>query len=106
MKYLLEKESMPTAFYCVNDYIAIGAMEVLKSNNYNIPSEVSFIGVDDMELSSEIDPPLTTVVINIEELGRVGFKKLISIINDDYSGDIKTIINNKIVERGSCKRIN
>ena len=106
MNYLLENKSLPTAFYCVNDYIAIGAIEELKSKGYKVPDDVSFIGVDDMELSSEIETPLTTVRIKMEELGRVGIKKLIAIINNDYKGDIKTIIDNEIIERQSCKSIN
>jgi len=106
MNYLLEDKLMPTAFYCVNDYIAIGAIEELKSKGYKVPDDVSFIGADDMELSSEIEPPLTTVKIKMEELGRVGIKKLIAIINNNYKGDIKTIIDNEIVERKSCKSIN
>ena len=46
------------------------------------------------------------VRIKMEELGRVGIKKLISIINNDYSGDVKNIIDNEIVERKSCMSIN
>jgi len=106
MNYLLEEKLLPTAFFCVNDYIAIGAIEELKSKGYKVPDDVSFVGMDDMELSSEIDPPLTTVRIKMEELGRVGIKKLISIINNNCRGEIKTIIDNEIVERGSCSRIN
>jgi len=106
INYLLKEKLMPTAFYCINDYIAIGAIEELKSKEYKIPDDVSIIGTDDMELSSEIEPPLTTIRIEMGELGRVGIRKLISIINNDYNGDIKTIINNKIVKRKSCKSIN
>jgi len=105
MNYLLEEKVLPTAFFCVNDYIAIGAIEELKSKGYKVPDNISFVGMDDMELSSEIDPPLTTVRIKMEELGRVGIKKLISIINNNYEGEIKTIIDNEIVERQSCKSI-
>ena len=106
MNYLLEDKLLPTAFYCVNDYIAIGAIEVLKNKGYKIPEDISFVGADDMELSSEIEPPLTTVRIKMEELGRVGIKKLIAIINDEYKGDIKTMIDNEMVERKSCRSIN
>lgn len=55
-----------------------------------------------MVLSSEIEPPLTTIRINIEALGSIAIKKLISIINNSYTGDKKTIIPNEIIERNSC----
>jgi DNA-binding LacI/PurR family transcriptional regulator len=106
MAKLLEMKLIPSAFFCASDYLAIGAMEVLRSKGYKIPADISFIGMDDMELSSEIEPHLTTVRINMEKLGRVGTKKLISIINNNYNGEVKTIISNEIVERRSCSRIN
>ena len=99
---ILKKDFLPTAFFCVNDYLAIGAIEELKKHHYKIPADISFIGMDDMELSSEIDPPLTTVRIEMEKLGKEGINKLISIINKSYGGEIKTIINNVIIERGTC----
>lgn len=97
---------LPTAFFCVNDFIAIGAMEELKSRGYKIPDDFSFIGMDDMDLSSEIKPPLTTVRINMEALGTAGIQKLISVINSKYISEVKTIIKNEIVERRSCKGLN
>ncbi len=96
---------LPTAFFCVNDFIAIGAMEEFKRRGYKIPDDFSFIAMDDMDLSSEIEPPLTTVRINMENLGQVGMEKLISIINNEYKGEIKTVIGNEVIERGSCKRL-
>ena len=44
--------------------------DILKREGYKVPGDVSFVGMDDMELSSEIDPPLTTVSVKMEELGR------------------------------------
>lgn len=106
VQHLLEYEKeLPSAFFCVNDYIAIGAMEGFKNSGLKIPDAVSIVGMDDMELSSEVTPPLTTVRIKMEELGRVGINKLISIINNNYNGEIKTIVDNELMIRETCKRI-
>ena len=91
--------------FCVNDYIAIGVIEELKKNGFKVPEQFSIIGMDDMELSSEIEPALTTVRIEMEKLGHVGIEKLFSILNGDYSIDVKTIIDNKIIVRNSCTTI-
>jgi len=100
------KKDIPTAFFCLNDYIAIGMIEELKRKGFIIPKDISIIGMDDMEISSEIDPPLSTVKIKMEDIGSVGLKKLISIINKNYKGDIKTIVENNLVIRKSCKKLN
>ncbi len=62
--------------------------------------------MDDTGLSSEINPPLTTVRIKVEEIGRVSLDKIIRLINNDYHGKIKTIINNELVIRKSCRNLN
>lgn len=102
VRNLLSKNQIASAFFCINDHIAIGVIEELKNRGFKIPEDISVIGMDDIELSSEIEPPLTTVKIEMEEIGRIGIKKLISIINNNYKDELKTIIPNKIIERTSC----
>ena len=82
----------------MNDYIAIGAIEELKNKGYKIPQDISLIGMDDMYLSMEINPPLTTIKINMEEIGKASVSKLISIIKNKYQGKRKTIIKNRYVK--------
>ncbi|MCL5771703.1 MAG: LacI family transcriptional regulator [Actinobacteria bacterium] len=99
----INKNNLPSAFFCLNDYIAIGVMEELKNKGYKIPDDFSIIGMDDMPLSSEIDPPLTTVKIKMEEMGNIGINNLISIINNNYKGPRKFIVDNELIKRKSCK---
>lgn len=104
--------NLPSAFFCVNDFVAIGAMEAFKKHGLKIPDDCSFIGMDDMDISSEIEPPLTTVRIEMEKLGQEGLKKLISLIHKNNEQELetinqlKTVIDNKIIVRGSCKSLN
>ncbi|MCL4385790.1 MAG: LacI family transcriptional regulator [Cyanobacteria bacterium] len=99
------KSNLPTAFFCLDDYIAIGAIEELKIKGFRVPEDISIIGMDDMELSSEIEPPLSTIRIRMEDMGVIGVKKLISIINKNYDGELKTIIKNKLIIRSTCTKI-
>ena len=102
-KLLSQKKQLPTAFFCTNDYIAIGAIEQLKKEGFKIPEDISFVGMDDMELSSEIDPPLTTIKIKMEKIGILGIRKIIALINNNYEGEIKTIVDNDLIIRKSCR---
>jgi len=104
-EFITNRVVLPTAFFCINDFIAIGAMEEFRRRGYKIPEDLSFIGMDDMDISSEIEPPLTTIKIEMEKLGQAGIRKLISVINKDYKGEIKTILSNDIIVRNSCRRI-
>jgi LacI family transcriptional regulator len=100
-----DKSNLPTAFFCLDDYIAIGAIEELKKKGFRVPEDISIIGMDDMEISSEIEPPLSTIRIKMEDMGVIGARKLISIINKNYKGDFKTIIKNELIIRNTCTKI-
>ena len=47
-KLLVQKEYLPTAFFCSNVYIVIDAIEELKKKGFNIPKNVSFVIMADM----------------------------------------------------------
>lgn len=51
----------PTALFCGNDMLALGAMSHLTQAGYSIPGDVSVVGFDDLAISSELPIPLTTV---------------------------------------------
>lgn len=60
----------PTAIFAHADVMAIGAMEVLAERGLLCPDDVSVVGYDDAPLVSHISPPLTSVVLPGEEIGR------------------------------------
>lgn len=57
----LAAEPSATAVFAANDAMALGAMRALQEAGRDIPGSVSIVGFDDMELSSDFLPPLTTV---------------------------------------------
>ncbi|MCD7725761.1 MAG: LacI family transcriptional regulator [Clostridiales bacterium] len=70
-----------TAILCGNDLIASGVMEECNRNGYQVPDEISVIGFDDIPLSAQLQPPLTTIRQDRIELGKSGFYTLHSLIN-------------------------
>jgi LacI family transcriptional regulator len=69
-KKLLEKGEEFTAIFASNDQMAIGAVRAIKEKGLKIPDNISIIGFDNIEASSIIDPPLTTVMQPIYEIGK------------------------------------
>jgi len=61
----------PDALFCGNDQIARGAIDALRERGIRVPEEVSVIGFDNWEIvASQTRPPLTTVDMELKELGR------------------------------------
>src|SRR5690606_6134366 len=64
-------DTPPDAIFCGNDQIARGVVDALRERGVSVPGEVSVIGFDNWEIvAAATRPPLTTVDMNLEELGR------------------------------------
>jgi DNA-binding LacI/PurR family transcriptional regulator len=51
----------PTALICVNDLVALGALEGLRTAGVSVPRDVSVTGFDNLELGRYLHPTLTTI---------------------------------------------
>ncbi|MEG0276191.1 MAG: LacI family DNA-binding transcriptional regulator [Erysipelotrichales bacterium] len=94
------KEQLPTAFYAVNDNIAIGAIKAFNELDLSI----SICGFDDLPICELITPSLTTVHVNKQYLGKTAVSRLVQKINNaDY--DIqKVLIATKAIPRDSVRK--
>jgi LacI family transcriptional regulator len=61
--------SLPTAWVCANDEIAMAALAVLEEKGIRVPEQVSVTGFDDIGESREASIPLTTVHVKKVQLG-------------------------------------
>lgn len=69
-KILLKPANRPRVIFAANDWMAIGCYDYIKQINLKIPQDVGVVGFDDIFVSQYLNPPLTTVHVNIEEVGR------------------------------------
>ncbi len=105
MKDLLKIKPTPTAVFCSNDEMAVGAMKAIIQAGLNIPGDISVMGFDDSQFTSFINPSLTTVRRAISEVSRVGAEKLLNVIkSNEYAGE-KIFIKTKLIERESVAKI-
>lgn len=74
---LMGLSERPTAIFAANDLTALGLMAELKAQGLRIPQDVSIVGLDDIYLSSQSDPPLTTVALPRREIGELAMKMLL-----------------------------
>lgn len=58
-----------TAFLCMSDMLAIGAIEAIKSLGYKVPRDYSVVGYDGLDVTEFTDPRITTIDQNIRLKG-------------------------------------
>jgi LacI family transcriptional regulator len=77
-RHLLEDPNPPTALFCFNDRMAVGAARAARDLGFAIPGDLSLVGFDNQELVAPlIDPPLTTVQLPHYEMGRWAVENLL-----------------------------
>ena len=66
----------PTAVFCDDDVIAAGLYLAARGRGLRIPHDLAVVGFDDMDFARVLEPPLTTVALDAEQLGASGFELL------------------------------
>ncbi len=96
---LMALEERPDALFCMNDWMAVGAMKVLKELGVSIGEEVVLIGFDDIELCGFVEPALTSVSIPLVEIGQRAAEKLIALAAGGQACCHREELPCRIVER-------
>ena len=79
---LMTLPTRPTAVFCGNDVLAVGALRRARALNIAVPEQVSIIGFDDIELSQVTYPALTTVSVPHLEMGRQAAIALVQCVTE------------------------
>jgi LacI family transcriptional regulator len=75
---LLGVQDRPTALFCANDLMALGALDAARELRLAVPRDLSLVGYDDQDLARYTHPPLTTVLLPNYEMGRWAAETLIA----------------------------
>lgn len=91
----------PSAIFCCNDEMAIGAMHRLKTDGFRVPEDISIVGFDDIEFASYVDPALTTISQPTEELGKVAFSVLLDLLEGRTPEQMEFVLPTELIVRDS-----
>jgi DNA-binding LacI/PurR family transcriptional regulator len=69
-----------TALFCDDDVVAAGTYLAVRELGLRIPDDLSIVGFDGLDIGRVLDPPLTTVIADAEQLGRVAFELLLALL--------------------------
>jgi LacI family transcriptional regulator len=103
---ILRMSPRPTAIFAANDSMAVGALAALAEASVPVPAEMSVAGFDDIPIARYVAPPLTTIRVDIADLGRRAFGLLLEAIQQPSDpAPRRDCIATTLVVRGSCRRL-
>lgn len=97
LRAMMGKPPVPTAIICGNDILAFGALIECRKLGIEVPDQLSVAGIDDLEFSSRIDPPLTTMHVPGAEIGLRSAEYLINLLDGKAVNNMTEIEVNLVV---------
>ena len=104
MQALLALEEPPTAVFCSNDEMAIGALKAIKDQKLRVPRDISIIGFDNIRFSEYSDPPLTTISQPNTEIGRTAMRLMLDCFQGGIQSARTIVLPHELVVRASTAR--
>jgi DNA-binding LacI/PurR family transcriptional regulator len=100
-KELLERNRDVTAIFGANDEVAAGVLKAARELGRDVPGNLSIVGFDDIIMANYTDPPLTTVNVGKEQMGRSAVTRLLDMIEGRRSDTGEDLVPAELVVRSS-----
>jgi len=101
IRKLLSLKKPPTAVFCSNDFIAMGAMEGARELGFKLPEDLSIVGFDDIQIATFVTPTLTTISQPAYNMGSLGAEVLLDHIGKKLYKPVHKILETRLVVRES-----
>ncbi|MFT8320125.1 MAG: LacI family DNA-binding transcriptional regulator [Bacillus sp. (in: firmicutes)] len=99
---LMQQDMPPTALVVVDDFVAIQLISYAEECNISVPNDISIVGFNNIMIAKYIKPSLTSVDINIYQLGVEAAQCLMEIIKYPDNLPKQITIPAKMIKRKSC----
>ncbi|MCX7747293.1 MAG: LacI family transcriptional regulator [Clostridia bacterium] len=103
-KKWIEENTLPTAIFAADDYMAYGAIDALKIKGLRVPEDVAIVGCDDQFFSSEFHPTLTTIRQPAEEIGRKSVETLMKLMKGELKRSVTLKLEPQLIIRESTTK--
>jgi len=102
MTALLKTGSLPTAVFCMNDEMAVGAIQAIhRMSALEVPRDISIIGFDDIAWGTATHPRLTTIRVDKKLMGRLAMERVTAALEDRSHTVTSTTIATELLLRES-----
>jgi LacI family transcriptional regulator len=98
---LFERSKDVTGIVCANDELAAGVLRAAHEIGRAVPGDVSVVGFDDIIMANYTDPPLTTVSVEKEQMGRRAAVRLLELVEGTRTDTREDVIAVHLVVRSS-----
>lgn len=98
---LRKRRASFSAIFAANDAMAFGGMQCLKEKAIKVPEQIALVGFDDVDVSWQMEPPLTTVRVNKEDMGALAVKNLADLISSNKKSLGKILVPVELIIRNS-----
>jgi LacI family transcriptional regulator len=99
---LLRLAPRPTAVFVGNDYMAIGVLGALSDAGLRVPEQMAVTGFDDIAMARYLNPSLTTVQVDMLQLGERAVGRLLGIQREPDGARRHEVLPTTLVVRSSC----
>ncbi len=103
MEELLKNQKIPTAVFCTNDDMAVGAIRCAQNHGYKIPEDISITGFNDFNMARWSRPAITSLHHDMYKLGEACAKILIEEIASGVKQKDDIHLAYHIIERDSVR---
>ncbi|MBF6606088.1 MAG: LacI family DNA-binding transcriptional regulator [Chloroflexi bacterium] len=94
----------PTAIISGGNQISTGVLQAVREAGKDIPSDLSFVGCDDIDALVLNNPPMTVVSRSVEEIGSEAADLLLGALRGEVTEPTTRVIHSRLVVRGSTRR--
>ncbi|HTS18647.1 MAG TPA: GntR family transcriptional regulator [Verrucomicrobiae bacterium] len=102
MASLLKSKAPPTAVFCMNDEMAVGAIQAVhRLSPLEVPRDISIIGFDDIIWGTTTHPRLTTVRVDKSLIGRLTIERVLSALENHTHTVTSTLLDAELLQRES-----
>lgn len=98
---LLDMKEPPTAIFAMSNQIGLGVLEAMSVRKLKIPDEISLVVYDDQPYAAHIQPPLSTVKQDINQIGKCAVEGILSLIENPESAVESRLMKSTFMERSS-----
>jgi LacI family transcriptional regulator len=101
---LLAMERRPDAVFAANDMMALGCLFAFHQAGLRVPEDIAVAGFDDIPLARYVHPSLTTISVDIAELGGKALRTLLAGRDPDANSDIRLIAPHLVARESTAHR--
>jgi len=91
-----------TAIVAANDHLALGLMKAFKERSIAVPDRVSIVGFDDIPEAPFLDPALTTLRPDFEQLGKLAVGLILGSVSQSEAVDNQTLYPELIIRNSTA----